>query len=442
MSTPPTAPSRQVLFDGDRFVAAAALAATAWEPYVAYEYPEAMCFAEGEQASITVSGGMTTLTTDEGQRTFPAGSGLFDGVRQAIEALPGGARRVYGWASFELIGEPEAGEVVHLMVPRREIRIYNGCALLAAETEVALDELSDRLTTAGTATGQVVPPRRVEVELAGEEAVLYRKAVTEAIESIHEGALEKVILSRVVAVRDEIDLPATYLAGRRGNRPARSFLFDLGGWEAAGFSPEIVARVTADRTVVTQPLAGTRALGGSAVHDAARREELYRDAKEVFEHAISVRLAATEMTRVCTPGTVGVRDFMSVKERGSVQHLASEVVGRLADGVSAWDALSELFPAITASGVPKAPACDLIRTVEPERGLYSGAILTADADGTLDAALVLRSVFRHGGRTWLRAGAGIVARSNPERELEETREKLLSVSRFLVPAGATPAEAA
>ncbi|NLU79139.1 salicylate synthase [Micromonospora sp. HNM0581] len=424
-----------MLFDGDRFAAAAALAATARDPYVAYEYPEAMCFAEGEQASITVSGGLTTLTTGEGQRTFTAGSSLFGGVRQAIEALPGGARRVYGWASFELTGEPGAGEVVHLMVPRREVRIHDGFALLTADSEAALDELDARLVTATTGNGQVVPPRRVEVELAGEEAVLYRKAVTEAIESIIEGTLEKVILSRVVPVRDEIDLPATYLAGRGGNRPARSFLLNLGGWEAAGFSPEIVARVTADRTVVTQPLAGTRALDGHAVDDAARREELYRDAKEVYEHAISVHLAATEMTRVCAPGTVQVRDFMSVRERGSVQHLASEVVGRLADGCSAWDALSELFPAITASGVPKAPACGLIRSAEPERGLYSGAILTADTDGTLDAALVLRSVFRHGGRTWLRAGAGIVAQSNPERELEETREKLLSVSRFLVPVG-------
>jgi salicylate synthetase len=137
---------------------------------------------------------------------------------------------------------------------------------------------------------------------------------------------------------------------------------------------------------------------------------------------------------VCAPGTVRVADFMSVKERGSVQHPASDVVGRLADGRTSWDAFAALFPAVTASGIPKAAACDMIRRSESgERGLYSGAVLTVDADGAIDAALVLRSVFRRNGRTWLRAGAGIVAQSTPERELEETVEKLRSVSRFLVP---------
>lgn len=119
---------------------------------------------------------------------------------------------------------------------------------------------------------------------------------------------------------------------------------------------------------------------------------------------------------------------MSIKERGSVQHLASELAGELRPDASCWNALATLFSAVTASGIPKAQACELIRTLDPSRGLYSGA------DGTLDAALVLRSVYRQGPRTWLRAGAGIVAQSTPERELEETREKLTSVARFLVPA--------
>ena len=94
---------------------------------------------------------------------------------------------------------------------------------------------------------------------------------------------------------------------------------------------------------------------------------------------------------------------MSVTERGSVQHLASQLAGDLAEGATRWDALAALFPAVTASGIPKAAACDWITGVErPGRGLYSGAVITADADGSLDAALVLRSVFRRDGRTWLR----------------------------------------
>jgi anthranilate/para-aminobenzoate synthase component I len=118
-----------------------------------------------------------------------------------------------------------------------------------------------------------------------------------------------------------------------------------------------------------------------------------------------------------------------------VQHLASRVSGQLAAGRRAWDAFHAVFPAVTASGVPKEAAYECIQRNEPEaRGLYSGAVLTVDQHGAMDAALVLRSVYRQDGRTWLRAGAGIVGHSRPERELEETCEKLGSVGRFLVPA--------
>jgi salicylate synthetase len=123
---------------------------------------------------------------------------------------------------------------------------------------------------------------------------------------------------------------------------------------------------------------------------------------------------------------------MRVVPRGSVQHLGSRIRGRLQSGATCWDAFARLFPAVTACGLPKAPACAAIgRHEDGPRGLYAGAVLTADHEGTLDAALVLRSVYQRDGRTWLRAGAGIVAQSTPERELEETREKLRSVSRFL-----------
>jgi salicylate synthetase len=109
------------------------------------------------------------------------------------------------------------------------------------------------------------------------------------------------------------------------------------------------------------------------------------------------------------------------------------VTGELRPGTDRWAAPAVLFPAVTASGIPMAEACRLIDQVEPDNsGLYSGTVLTVDSAGALDAALVLRSVFRHDGQTWLRAGAGIVPQSDPERELEETREKLRTISRYLV----------
>ena len=402
---------------------AAALAGTSAEDNVLYENQGSICWGEGAYATVTTR-------ADEPLSAITARLAEVD-----VENW-----RAYGWATFELsyalygLDDASKADTVTLMIPRREVRFQNGTVLLRALTAADLDALESRLADA-VLTGGIEPAEaRVEVDVDGHDAENYRAAVAAGIAEIRSGALDKVILSRVVPVPEDIDMPTTYLTGRLANSPARSFLLRLQGWEALGFSPEIVISVSSGGEVVTQPLAGTRAFLGDHEADRVRRDELYRDAKEVFEHAISVRLAATELSTVCTPSTVRVEEFMSVKERGSVQHLASQLSGSLAPDRTGWDAFAALFPAVTASGIPKASACELIRRAETQpRGLYSGAVLTVEPDGAIDAALILRSVFRRDGDIWLRAGAGVVAQSTPERELEETREKLRSVSRFLVP---------
>jgi salicylate synthase len=262
----------------------------------------------------------------------------------------------------------------------------------------------------------------------------YREAVATTIADIRAGLFHKAIVSRPLPLSDgvQLDFAATYLAGRRANTPARSYLLDLGGWQVAGFSPETIVQVGADGRVTTQPLAGTRALDHDPVRNRRLREELLTDPKEVHEHALSVRLACDELTGVCQPGSVNVEEFMNISERGSVQHLASRVSGRLRETADAWDAFAALFPAVTATGVPKVPALQAIRRHENGlRGLYGGAVFAAGADGSLDAALVLRSVFRNNGTVWLRAGAGITRQSTPDREWEETCEKLRSIAPHL-----------
>jgi salicylate synthetase/mycobactin phenyloxazoline synthetase len=438
---------RRVPAAGDPVATAAQLAVTATGPYVGYERRGTVAWAEGEHISVSVTERGAVLRPAGGRPEQRVPGRPLDAFAEALSRVEMSGWTAYGWAGFDLAHVLSGGtrgaanaaglpELVRLMVPRREIRLDGNTALLRALDPAGLDELELRLAAARIRADSWVPAAGPEVaaDVEGHGSEEYRTAVARAVADIRAGLLEKVILSRTVPVTGLLDLPATYLAGRRANAPARSFLLRLGGWEAAGFSPEIVAEVTADRRVRTQPLAGTRARHGLADADLALREELLRDAKEVYEHAVSVRLAADELAEVCAPDTVCVRDFMTVKERGSVQHLGSELTGRLADGRHSWEAFAALFPAVTASGIPKSAACELIRSAEPEpRGLYSGAVLTAGSDGSIDAALVLRSVYRQGGRTWLRAGAGIVAQSDPDRELEETREKLRSVSRHLVP---------
>ena len=136
------------------------------------------------------------------------------------------------------------------------------------------------------------------------------------------------ILSRSVDVPFALDFPSTYRLGRRHNTPARSFLLQLSGFRALGYSPELVAAVHDDGVVVTEPLAGTRALGRGAARDRQAREELESNTKEIVEHAMSVRSSLQEIDEVAEPGSAAVVDFMTVRERGSVQHLGSTVTGQ------------------------------------------------------------------------------------------------------------------
>jgi mycobactin phenyloxazoline synthetase len=434
----------------DPLLAVAALARAENGPYLVYERTGRWTFCSGARAELTVDAREVRLRVGATVTVEPVAEEPLQQVARLLAGLPFPAWRAVGWAAFELVHLLPAGAghavpvvegaeqerprpVLHLVVPEREVWFGDGPVgtELAAPDEAGLDALAAVL--AAPPVPAPWPGAATDVAAVGGEA--YRGAVAAAVRDIRGGRLQKVILSRVVPVPGEIDMVGTYVAGRRGNTPARSFVLDLGGLRAAGFSPETIVEVDAGGRVATQPLAGTRALVGDPVTDLARRVELLGDPKEIFEHAISVRLAAAELAGICRPGSVSVEEFMSVQERGSVQHLASGVSGRLATGRNAWHALAALFPAITASGIPKPSAIELIAEHETEgRGLYSGAVLALDSDGALDAALVLRTVFARDGRTWMRAGAGIVALSTPEREFEETNEKLRSISRFLVPA--------
>ncbi|MET9806303.1 salicylate synthase [Streptomyces halstedii] len=429
---------KRLRLPSDPMTAAARLASSGLHAdYMVYENQGTWSYAGGAAAEITLDRTGARLRQPD-EVLLPWDGHPLRQVQNLLDAVRVTGWRAYGWAAFELsyakggdlahIGDQR---LLHLVVPHTEVRIEGGEAYLRSVDEAGLAAALDVLSAEHAERRSVPDP--VDVRQAGAEA--YRRAVGVAVDAINDQRLQKVIFSRVVPVERELDFVGTYLAGRRGNSPARSFLLDLGGIEATGFSPEIVVQVDPDGKVVSQPLAGTRALTGDRAEDERLREELLADPKEIYEHAISVKIACDELIGVCAPGSVGVEEFMVVKERGTVQHLASRVGGRLAAGRRAWDAFDAVFPAVTASGVPKAAAYDSIRSNESEaRGLYSGAVLTVDHQGAMDAALVLRSVYRQDGRTWLRAGAGIVAHSRPERELEETCEKLGSVGRFLVPA--------
>ncbi|MGR4880624.1 salicylate synthase [Streptomyces sp. LARHCF249] len=396
-----------------------------FDQYVVYENASGWSLAGDILASVRLSG----------HEAWDLGK-----VGARLAETPVAGWRAYGWVKFELGAvlagaEPQSMEtLLDLIVPSDEVRCDATHVLVRSLTAERRNLLVDHVREGGAAAPPV-PAGRMALSL--EDTGTYQASVTAALVELQgQGPLEKVILSRRVPLPGEVDLVASYVAGRRANTPARSFLLDLGGIQAAGFSPETVAEVTTDGHVTTRPLAGTRSRTGTAGNDARLRSDLLGDPKEIHEHAISVKLALQDLDEVCED--TNVSEYMTVLDRGSVQHLASTVTGRLRPGHGPWDAFAALFPAVTATGIPKAQAYPLIRALEGNpRGLYAGAVLTCDADGTLDAALVLRSVFRMGGQSWLQAGAGVVRQSRPEREHEETCEKLRSVAHHLVPSDHT-----
>jgi salicylate synthetase len=406
------------------------------EDYLVYERDGEWTLASGVQAAIELDSDELRLIAGDVviRRAWTGNPGAILG--EAVDRLLLTTDRLYGWVAFEFGAYrfglerqvPSGTPLARIFQPHTQV--------VVSETEVRFGDADTRYTRGLErllAEGVPAAPAATPVDVRTDSAD-YRGRVSTAIAEIVEGRYQKVILSRRFDVPFPLDFPATYRVGRRHNTPARSFLLRAGGIRALGYSPELVAAVHEDGSVVTEPLAGTRALGRGADRDRAARDDLETDSKEIVEHAISVRSSLQEIAEVAEPGTAMVTDFMTVRERGSVQHLGSTVGGQLHASMNRMDALEALFPAVTASGIPKAQSVDaILRLDECPRGLYSGAVVTFSAEGGLDAALALRAAYEHDGKTWLRAGAGIIAASIPDREFEETCEKLTTLSPHLVP---------
>ncbi len=418
----------------------AALAEADGQEYLLYERDGQWMLAIGALAIIEldrdelriIQDGVTQRQTWSGRPGPVLGEAVDRLLLETVEA--------FGWIAFEFgayrfgLQERLAPQtpLARVFWPRTRI-VVSADAVELFDAEDRHVENVSRLLSAGVPP--LPTPSAVDVSA---DTSHYRARVGAAIDEIAAGDYHKVILSRCVNVPFALDFPSTYRVGRRHNTPARSFLLHLGGFRALGYSPELVAAVHHDGVVVTEPLAGTRALGRGAELDREAREDLESNTKEIVEHAMSVRSSVQEIDEVAEPGSSAVVDFMTVRERGSVQHLGSTVIGRLHASKNRMDALETLFPAVTASGIPKGASVDaILRLDDCPRELYSGAVVRFSADGGLDAALTLRTVYERDGRTWLRAGAGIIAASDPDREFEETCEKLTTLAPYLVARRAT-----
>jgi anthranilate synthase component I len=212
------------------------------------------------------------------------------------------------------------------------------------------------------------------------------------------------------------------------------FFLRLRGMELAGSSPEPLVRVEG-RRVTTRPIAGTRPRGQTEIRDRLLEHELLADPKEQSEHAMLVDLARNDIGRVCVAGSVRPTELMEVERFTKVMHIVSTVEGELREDLHPLDALAVTFPAGTVTGAPKRRAMELIAEHEPTaRGPYAGAVGYVTFAGDLDFCITIRTAVVSNGIVSVQTGAGVVADSDPQRELDETKAKAAA----LLPAVAPP----
>jgi len=269
--------------------------------------------------------------------------------------------------------------------------------------------------------GKDVDPVEAVSSLSSQE---YAMAVKAAQEYIAAGDIFQVVLSKRFSFELGAHPVDFYRVLRQLNPSPYMYLLRFGSISVAGSSPEPMVKVVGDR-VISRPIAGTRPRGGSDLEDQALAAELLEHPKEVAEHIMLVDLARNDVGRVAEFNTEGMDELMVLERYSHVMHMTSQVSARKRADCSAIDVLRATLPAGTVSGAPKVRAMEIINELEPvKRGPYAGLVGYVDFSGNLDAAIAIRTLFcDHGGKSFIQAGAGIVADSDPDGEDLECSNK-------------------
>ncbi|MHA6767918.1 anthranilate synthase component I [Sphingobium ummariense] len=399
----------------------------------------------------------------------PAGTGALDALRDLVAecrapldpALPPALACLVGYFGYETVGlveklprpAPNPIDLPDMLFVRPTVilvfdRLADALYLVApvwkgsfADPDKAIAAALDRIDAAAARLAAPIPALPAPAEIADVEVTpvlapgRYGEMVSKAKDYIVAGDIFQVVLAQRFTSPFTLPPIALYRALRRINPSPFLYYLDLPGFALIGSSPEILVRAR-DGEVTIRPIAGTRPRGKTAVEDAANRESLLADPKERAEHLMLLDLGRNDVGRVAAAGTVTVTDSYTVEFYSHVMHIVSNVVGRLAPGKDALDALFAGFPAGTVSGAPKVRACEIIAELEPEtRGAYAGGVGYFGPDGNMDSCIVLRTAVLKDGIMHVQAGAGIVADSDPayeQRECEAKSGALLAAAREAV----------
>lgn len=251
----------------------------------------------------------------------------------------------------------------------------------------------------------------------------FKAAARRALDYIGAGHTYQVNLSRRTSRATALPPASIYEALRRVNPSPYMGLLRLPGFALVCGSPELLVRLVGG-VVSSRPIAGTRPRGDAMAQDAHFSAELFASEKERAEHLMLVDLIRNDIGRVAEFGSVHVPEFMGIERYSHVMHIVSQVEGRLAAGKTWADVLRSMFPGGTITGCPKFRTMEIIEELEPVgRGYYTGALGWISYGGEMEMNIVIRSMLVQDGVAHVQAGSGIVADSQPDRELDEATRK-------------------
>ena len=257
----------------------------------------------------------------------------------------------------------------------------------------------------------------------------YKAMVREGVRHCQRGDVFQIVLSRRFEQAFQGDDFKVYRMLRSINPSPYLFYFDFGAFRIFGSSPETHCKIV-NGHISIDPIAGTAFRSGNAALDKQRVENLLEDPKENAEHVMLVDLARNDLSR--NAYNVQVDFYKEVQFYSHVVHLVSRVSGEIEKGSDSMKAYIDTFPAGTLSGAPKVRAMELITSLEKHnRGAYGGCIGFIGLNGDLNQAIMIRTFVSRGNKLYYQAGAGVVALSNDERELQEVNSKLGALNKAI-----------
>jgi anthranilate synthase component 1 len=407
--------------------------------------PFAVFTSKGDTVTVMRNGRRQTRTLAEGEDPLNALKALLSEYKFVpVEGLPkfcGGAVGFIGYDAvrfFEKLPDRTADD---LALPDSMLVLTDTCvifdhafhrgkvlsnALVNGDPDAAydgavrkIDALCARLSAPAPAVPAPSPRPRdttLRTNLSRDD---YERIVTKAKEYISAGDVIQVVLSQRLTREVAANAFDIYRALRSLNPSPYMYYLTYGDLRIIGCSPERLVSVE-DGEVITRPIAGSRPRGTTREEDEALAAELLADEKERAEHIMLLDLGRNDLGRVCRYGTVKVDEQMVIEKYSHVQHIVSNVRGRIRADKDQFDVLRACFPAGTLSGAPKVRAMEIIEELEPtRRGPYGGVIGYFSFSGNMDTAITIRTIVCTNGTAHMQVGAGIVADSVPSREYDE-----------------------